>query len=206
MAEMKEFFQKVINALETNKIDYVIVGGLAAILNGSARTTSDIDIILSPLLKSGELYGSDEYTDKIITAFRDAGFDVMENQLRLAFKENFNTSIFAPDSVIRIDLKVATNEDEKEVLHTSEEKRYHDLVFKIASIEQILYGKILYLGNISDLDDEELLDFNDVRDFVNVYHHANSVNVDWLKGKARKKGLSITLNRLLAKVKDVYKN
>ena len=122
----------------------------------------------------------------------------------MAFKENFNTSIFAPDSVIRIDLKVATNEDEMEVLHTSEEKRFQDLVFKIASIEQILYGKILYLGDISDLGDGELLDFNDAKDFVNVYHHAPSVNVEWLKEKARKKGLSLTLNRLLAKVKDVY--
>ena len=31
MAEMKDFFKKVIDVLETNDVDYVIVGGLAAV-------------------------------------------------------------------------------------------------------------------------------------------------------------------------------
>ena len=53
MAEMFNFLKVTIILLDKHEIDCVIVGGLAAILNGSARTTSDIDIIISPILSSG---------------------------------------------------------------------------------------------------------------------------------------------------------
>ena len=197
MAEMKNIFQKLITTFDQSDFAYVIVGGFAAILRGSARTTSDIDIIVSPNLKSGTKISKEELIDKLIKVFQLGGFDVMENQLRLILSEGSNASVYLKDSVIRIDLKVAKTIDEIEVVENAVEGVFQKIKFPIASIEQILYGKILYLGDISDLSDGELLDFNDVRDFVNVYRTASDVDLDWLSKKSSKKGLSDTLKRLL---------
>lgn len=194
---MKNIFQKLITTFDQSDFAYVIVGGFAAILRGSARTTSDIDIIVSPNLKSGTKISKEELIDKLIKVFQLGGFDVMENQLRLILSEGSNASVYLKDSVIRIDLKVAKTIDEIEVVENAVEGVFQKIKFPIASIEQILYGKILYLGDISDLSDGELLDFNDVRDFVNVYRTASDVDLDWLSKKSSKKGLSDTLKRLL---------
>lgn len=195
MAELEITFRKAITALTNAGVKYVVVGGLAAILRGSPRNTSDIDVIIK---------NEPNLDDKLIKAFKAQDFEVMESQLRMAIDEGFNTSIFIKDSIIRIDLKIARNFDEFEVIEESEKWNYQDVHFPIASVEQILYGKILYLGDIKDLSDDELLDFNDVRDFVNVYQSAKSINMVWLKMKVKKKGLIDTFNRILAKAKEDF--
>ncbi|MHA1646389.1 MAG: DUF6036 family nucleotidyltransferase [Promethearchaeota archaeon] len=195
MAELENTFRKAITALTNANVKYVIVGGLAAILRGGSRNTSDIDVIIE---------NEPNLCDKLIKAFKAQNFDVMESQLRMAIDEEFNTSIFIKDSIIRIDLKIAKNSDEYEVIKESETWNFQDVHFPIASVEQILYGKILYLGDIKDLSDDELLDFNDVRDFVNVFQSAKSINMAWLEMKVKKKGLSETFNRILTKAKEDF--
>ena len=195
MAELEITFRKAITALTNADVKYVIVGGLAAILRGSPRNTSDIDVIIE---------NEPNLNGKLIKAFKAQDFEVMESQLKMAIDEGFNTSIFIKDSIIRIDLKIARNSDEYEVIEESETWNFQDIHFPIASVEQILYGKILYLGDIKDLSDDELLDFNDVRDFVNVYQSAKSINMAWLKMKVKKKGLIETFNRILAKAKEDF--
>ena len=195
MAELENTFRKVITALTNANVKYVIVGGVAAILRGGSRNTSDIDVIIE---------NEPNLDDKLIKGFKSQDFEVMESQLKMAIDEGFNTSIFIKDSVIRIDLKIAKNSDEYEVIKESETWNFQDVHFPIASVEQILYGKILYLGDIKDLSDDELLDFNDVRDFVNVYQSAKSINMAWLKIKVKKKGLIETFNRILSKAKEDF--
>lgn len=202
---MKDFFQKIIKVLEDNNIEYVIVGGIAAIIRGSARTTSDIDVIIAPQLSTGEKYFEPEFANFFIQIFRKAGFDVPENQLRIAFKEKSNLSLFGNTSIIRLDIKVATSSDEYEVLHTAEIEYISSLKFKIATVEQILYGKILYLGDVSDLKDEELLDFNDTKDFINVYNNAEEIDKFWLERKAKDRNLIKTYRRLL-RLSEKYTN
>jgi predicted nucleotidyltransferase len=193
VAEFEKVLERLIKTLQSASLQYVIVGGLAAIMNGSARTTSDIDVIVE---------SQPNIAEKIISAFTAGGFEVMEEQVRNAIREGLNASIFAPNSVIRVDLKVARKPDEIEVLNHSIEEELNGLKFKIASIEQILYGKILYLGDISDLAEGELLEYNDVKDFVNVFNTAVSLDIEWLKNKAQQRGLSQTLNRLIKKAKE----
>jgi len=195
MAELETTFRRAITALTNADVKYVVVGGLAAILRGSPRNTSDIDIIIK---------NEPNLDEKLIKAFKSQDFEVMEKQLKMAIDEGFNTSIFFKDSIIRIDLKIAKNSDEIEVIKESETWNFQDIHFPIASVEQILYGKILYLGDIKDLSEDELLDFNDVRDFVNVYQSAKSINIDWLKMKVKEKGLSETFDRILVKAKEDF--
>jgi hypothetical protein len=40
-------FADFINAFENNRVEYVLVGGLAVVLHGYNRTTGDMDILVS---------------------------------------------------------------------------------------------------------------------------------------------------------------
>lgn len=41
-------FKELLQVLYQNKIDFVLIGGLAAVTHGSARATSDVDIVYNP--------------------------------------------------------------------------------------------------------------------------------------------------------------
>lgn len=77
------------------------------------------------------------------------------------------------------------------------------MYLKVASVEYILLEKIWFLGDISDIPDSELLEFNDIIDFLNVFViNKESCDLDWLKKKVSLMNLSSTLNRLLAFCSD----
>jgi len=144
MAEILDVLRNLAMILEKNSIKYVVIGGIAAIINGNARITSDIDLIIQ---------SEPNIAQKIISAFQNTEFDIMEEQLKMALNEGVNASIFSKSTIIRLDLKLAKNSDEKEVLEQAVEVEFQGIKLKIASKEQILYGKVLYMGDISDLDD-----------------------------------------------------
>jgi hypothetical protein len=139
-------------------------------------------------------------------AFEKQEFDVMRDQVIYAFKLGYNASIFDKKSILRLDIKQAKNLDELEVLKQAKMETFYNMKIKIASVDQILYGKVLYIGDISDLNDEELLDLNDVKDFIKVFKKADKLNLVWLEKKCLDKGLEKTYKRLLNIVKNVAKN
>ncbi len=188
MAELKDFFVKVISCLDRSKLPYAIVGDFAAIIRGRARTTTDIDIVVN---------ATTEEILVLLDCFEQAGLDVMKRQALLALKEGTNLSIFDTGSYARLDLKRARTEDEREVVSTAKTERYGRLSIMVATIEEILYGKILYLGRIDELPDKELLDVTDALDFLVLYNkHKNDVDHAWLETKVKIAGLTATLERL----------
>ncbi len=191
MAEYLDLLTRTITALDKSQLKYVIVGGFAAILKGRPRTTMDLDIIIENDRK------------KIEDFFKfmvDNNFKIIDD-LDQIFTSKENITIFDNLSILRIDLKIAQSIDELEVLNQAIVESYKDLNIRIASVEQILYGKLLFLGEVIDLSDSELLGFNDVLDFLSVYNYATSIDINWLKQKAIEKGLVEILNRLLRLLK-----
>ena len=63
--ESSEFLKFVATA-DTNKLQYILIGGLAMILNGAVRFTQDADIWLEP---------TNENRDRFIQALLDVGYD-----------------------------------------------------------------------------------------------------------------------------------
>ena len=57
-------FADFINAFENNRVEYVLVGGLAVVLHGYNRTTGDMDILVRP---------SSENYNKMLRAFHEFG-------------------------------------------------------------------------------------------------------------------------------------
>ncbi|MFL5438783.1 MAG: hypothetical protein ACJ79W_06460, partial [Myxococcales bacterium] len=40
-------FRKIVELLSSHKIEFIVVGGLAAIVHGSPRLTQDVDVVYS---------------------------------------------------------------------------------------------------------------------------------------------------------------
>jgi len=188
VAEFENLVTRVTRIMNDLQMKYVFVGGFAVIFHGRSRTTTDLDIILDNDPSKFPLF---------LAALKNANFDVMENQVRMAIKEGTNVSIFDNESLLRIDLKMSRGSDEKEVLQQAIEESYKGLRIRLAPVEQVLYGKILYLGDISDIPDSELLSYNDIVDFITVFRRQKDINIEWLKKKAATRGLELTLQRLL---------
>lgn len=181
--------RRITSALQAFDLDYVIVGGVAAILLGRSRSTMDIDIIVRNEREKIILFTS---------ALQDMDFNVMQDQILSALDEGFNITIFDKLSSIRLDLKPARSRDEQEVLETAAVQEYHDLSLKIATIEQVLYGKVMYIGPVEDLTDEEIVGNNDVLDFCTLYtQYKESLDIAWLESKTSDLGLSNTFQRLI---------
>lgn len=186
--EFENLVKRVVSSLEKALLNYVIVGGFAAIFRGKPRTTMDLDLIIEKNFQKIQVF---------LQQLKKSNFDVLEDQVKKAIDEETNISIFDKISVLRIDLKIAKNSDEKEVLKQAKTELYKGLKLKIATTEQILYGKILYLGDISNIPDQDLLEYNDVLDFINVYRQSKIINLDWLQAKVKQKNLEQTLQKLL---------
>jgi hypothetical protein len=196
MAEIESILKRISKICSEISLDYVIVGGFAAIIMGKPRTTMDIDLIIED---------APEKMKKFLEKLKENDFDVLEDQVKWAFESGDNASVFDKHSAMRLDIKLALKPIDRRALASSIPKNYFDITLKIASVNYILLGKIWFLGDISDILQDELLEYNDIKDFINVYIE-NKLDIDlkWLKKQANELGLDKTLSRLLNYIKEEY--
>ncbi len=57
-------FQRVLESFQTHNVQYVVIGGVAAILHGVARTTFDLDILIR---------ADEQNASRLLKALLDAG-------------------------------------------------------------------------------------------------------------------------------------
>ncbi len=190
MAELKNILQRIENVFKAVDLKYIIVGGVTIIHYGHVRTTTDIDIILEN--------NPSEFAH-FIKILKENKFDVMEDQFYQGIKEGTNITIFDNKSYFRLDLKIANNNRENELLDRAIMKKLFDLNILIPSLEDVLLGKILYIGDIEDIPDSELLEYQDITDFLTLFHaNQESINLVYLKEEIKKIGLELTFNKLLS--------
>lgn len=53
MSVLSETYRKLLHSFNENKVEYMLIGGHAAIFYGVRRTTSDIDILVKPSFENG---------------------------------------------------------------------------------------------------------------------------------------------------------
>ena len=189
MAEFADFFTRIIDILNESGIQYVIVGGVAAIIKGRMRTTADLDLILE---------NDGNKIKKIIEQLRENNFEISEEQFQYGIEEGFQIPIFDEKSSMRIDLKIAASKQDQDALNERQIENYLGEQVYLPSLEQILFGKIWFLGDVEDETDENLLEYNDTLDFIAIFQLFQSeIDIDRLRNKTQKVDLEKTLDRLL---------
>ncbi len=190
MAEIENILSRLEIIFKTTKLKYVIVEGIAVIHYGHVRATQDIDIIIED---------NDSKISQFIGLLKTYEFDVLDDQFKLAYQEKTNLSIFDKKSFLRLDLKVANKKLEHEVLNHAKKEKILGKDLCIAPLEYVLIGKLLYMGLIDDIPNSELLEYQDIVDFLTLFH-ANKETIDlaFLNNKAKQIGLKTTLDRLFS--------
>ncbi len=186
---MENVLSRLNYVFEATKIKYVIVGGIAVIHYGHIRATQDIDIIIE-----------DDYSkiSQFLGLLKTYEFDVMMDQFQMAYKEKTNITIFDKNSFLRLDIKVADKKREYEVLNNATQQIIYGKKVNIAPLEYVLIGKLIYMGNVSDIPISELLEYQDVIDFLTIYHaNKKDINLQFLIEKVKEMGLENNLNKLL---------
>ena len=190
MAEIKNVLSRLEKIFKAIKLKHVIVGGIAVIHYGHVRATQDIDIIIED---------DSSKISQFLRLLKAYNFDVMEEQFKMAYQERTNISIFDNDSFLRLDIKVAEKQREFDVLKNAINEKILGQELSIASLEYVLIGKIIYMGIINDIPDSELLEYQDIIDFLTIFHaNREKVNLAFLSNKVKEIGLDSTLNRLLS--------
>ncbi|MFO8018586.1 MAG: DUF6036 family nucleotidyltransferase [Promethearchaeia archaeon] len=189
MAEIEKVLSRLEKIFNTTKLKYVIVGGIAVIHYGHVRATQDINLIIED---------NPSKISHFLNLLEVYDFGVMNKQIKKAYQERTHSSIFDEKSFLRLDIKVADKQRELEVLRNAKFKNILDCNLSIAPLEYILLGKIIYLGKIDDIPNSELMEYQDVGDFLTLFYtHKDEVDLSFLKKKTNQLGLKTTLSRLL---------
>ena len=143
MEEFPEILRFVCEYLNRNKIQYVIVGGVAVMYHGVPRTTVDIDIILQI---------EDEQISSFVDFLNSRGFLSSATDIRAAFKENSHSTSFFKDTLLRLDIQGVNSTFDRMTLDRAIEVNLLGTLVRIGSIEDTFVNKILFQGE-QDLRD-----------------------------------------------------
>ena len=153
-------FEPIIEALESNEVRYVVVGGFAVVLHGHARLTADIDLVLD--LDTEEARKAIE----VLTASGlrpTAPVDPLgfaDQHVREAWRDEKGMVVFSlrdPADPLRIvDLFVDNPIEFERLRERSEILDLGSTTVRVASIEDLIEMKRM-AGRTQDLEDIEAL-------------------------------------------------
>jgi hypothetical protein len=165
--------------------EYVIVGGLVAILYGRVRTTSDIDIIIdfdkTDQVKLGDL-------------LRKERFEVSLPEIEKALAERSYFTIFDVESPYRLDAQgVYKPLDEASLKGRRKGTLFGEQAW-IEGPEDLIVAKLVY-GSQQDFED----------DLAVLLRQKSELDIDYLKRQAAKNRVGSKLKKLLASVEKPSK-
>lgn len=140
-------FRDFIDSLNKHEVKYVLVGGMAVILNGYIRSTGDMDVWVE---KSGNNYS------KITKAFRDFGMSLFDMTEIRFMSDEHNVWSFGRDPV-RIDLMTEVKGlDFTEAFESASFYTEDGVTFRYLHIKNLIDAKKAS-GRHRDLNDIEQL-------------------------------------------------
>ena len=145
MRDMTEVISLITEFLNNEDIDYVIVGGLAAIFYGIPRTSMDLDIIIQI---------PENKIERFVKFLEKKEFFVDKWDLEESFKEKSHCTIQDKNSLLRLDVKGAYTDLDKKTLDRRVSFEYNGKKIYLASAEDTIANKLLF-GREQDIKDVE---------------------------------------------------
>jgi hypothetical protein len=140
-------FADFIDCFNKNNVEYILVGGMAVILNGYVRTTGDMDVWVNR---------TEENYRKITIAFSDFGMPVFDMRRERFLSSDFDVWTFGRDP-IRIDLMTEVKGLSFDECFTKAEYfTENNVVFRFLHLNSLLAAKRAS-GRNRDMDDIEQL-------------------------------------------------
>lgn len=170
-----DFVRRAVTALEESGVDYVIVGGLAAIYYGEPRATQDLDVILrlSPERR--------EEVARFVEVLRSHGFTVAGGVGAVieSLKERTHFSIFNEEYVFRIDAQGVYSRLNELAFEGRRRVKLFGLSAWIQGPEDLIIAKLTEYVSSRDLKDVVaiLKNSRDLIDWSRLWRLAKEFNV-----------------------------
>jgi hypothetical protein len=130
MSFFSRVHERLLRKLLSNNVDFVLIGGHAAIYHGVRRTTSDLDVLVRPTEENGQ---------RILQAFKDLALDVEALTVQDFTVNQVFSFGFEPDRVDIINYaKGVLLED---IFAHAKAIKVDNLIFKIIDIRDLLANK-----------------------------------------------------------------
>ena len=135
---------RICKVLNTLKMKYAVIGGIACILYGVDRTTMDIDILLN-------ITGENDVR-RLVVALRNAGYDVSVREAVSAFRKRNHFTALSPEG-LRIDFKFSSSKLDYSTLENVVTIEFRGVKIRVGGLEENIVAKIVVLGSLKDLED-----------------------------------------------------
>jgi len=184
MRDFKETVKAALRGLNAANAEYAIIGGLAAILYGRPRTTTDVDIIINFDKTDPEKTGD---------SLREEGFDASLADIQEALTERSHFTVFDTKSPYRLDVQGVYNPLDE----ASFKGRRKGVLFGeqawVESPEDLIIAKLVY-GSLQDLEDALAI----------LIRQKPRLDFNYLKGQAAKNKVSSKLRKLMESVEEPH--
>jgi len=182
MKGIEEILKLVCKNFDENNIDYVIVGGFAAIFYGNPRTTMDLDVVIQ--------IGENTGIEKVVKFFKENGFFADTNDMIDAFKEHSHCTVEFKETMFRVDIKGVYNEMDKRTIKNKIKTDFHGTTIYIASAEDTIINKLLCARE------------QDIKDALGIYaRQIGKLDENYLEKEAKRRGVYDKFSEIKEKVK-----
>lgn len=139
--------ERLLRKFILHEVDFILIGGHAAVYHGVRRTTSDIDILVRPTLENGK---------KILDAFKDLQLEVFDIEPADFEKDQVFTFGLEPDAVDILTFSKGVPIDE--AFKNAVQVKLDNLRIRIIDIRDLIKNK----ENLNRPSEKGLVDQQDI--------------------------------------------
>ncbi|TWT89554.1 nucleotidyltransferase [Neorhodopirellula pilleata] len=132
--EFKKVLQEIVEQLESQKITYCLVGGLAASLRGRIRNTEDVDLIIAVDV---------EEAIQFLRSVPPEQFGPFFPEVEQVARASFILALEHVATQITLDLAIGMSGFEQQIVKRSEKTLIADTEINVATVEDLILMKIL---------------------------------------------------------------
>jgi hypothetical protein len=147
MSFFSKVHEQILRKFLSHGVDFVLIGGHAAVFYGVRRTTADIDILVRPTLENGK---------KIIKAFKELKLEMDEISSEDFAKDNIFTFGVEPDAVDILTFSKGVSLES--IFDNAIHKKIDELKIYIIDIRDLLKNK----ENLNRSSEKKLVDQQDI--------------------------------------------
>lgn len=187
MASLPEVFRKIIRFLNNQKIDYLVIGGIAASILGNPRMTEDIDICI---------YIKKKEVKNFLRKIKKEGFIFDEKEIAKRVGETGTFQIFFGE--FHVDFIILSTDFEKNALSRKRFIKIFGINAPLPSPEDMILFKIIPARHIDIWDAENI-----------VRRYSNKLNKEYLEKWAMKlsdEAEDMRIYNEIKKLMELYKN
>ena len=182
MKGIEDILNLVCKNFDENSIDYVIVGGFAAIFYGNPRTTMDLDVVIQ--------ISEDTDIETVVKFFKKNGFFADTGDMIAAFKEHSHCTVEYKETMFRVDIKGVYNEMDKRTIKNKIKTDFHGKTIYIASPEDTIINKLLCARE------------QDIKDALGIYaRQMGKLDENYIEKEAKKQGVYVQFSEIKEKIK-----